>query len=123
MAEGDTAKLESAVPTLQVTDLSAAIAFYRDLLGFELGWTWGDPPKRASVCRDRVELTFVQSAGAASATSNVYVHTTGIDNYYSRVSRSDAVTVPIGNRPYGMRDFSIVDPSGNQLSFGEPIGK
>ena len=41
MAEADTATLESTVPTLQVIDLSAAIAFYRDVLGFELGWTWG----------------------------------------------------------------------------------
>jgi catechol 2,3-dioxygenase-like lactoylglutathione lyase family enzyme len=123
MAEADTATLESTVPTLQVTDLSAAIAFYRDVLGFELGWTWGDPPRRASVRRDHVELAFVESAAAASATSNVYVHTTGIDDYYRRVCRSDAVTVPIGYRPYGMRDFSIVDPSGNQLTFGEPIRK
>jgi uncharacterized glyoxalase superfamily protein PhnB len=123
MTETDTAKLEAAVPTLQVADLSAAIAFYRDMLGFEVGWTWGDPPRRASVRRDRVELTFVESAGAESATSSVYVHTTGIDDYYRRVSRSDAVTVPIGYRPYGMRDFSIVDPSGNQLTFGEPIRK
>jgi uncharacterized glyoxalase superfamily protein PhnB len=32
------------------------------------------------------------------------------------------VAVPLADRPYGMRDFWIVDPSGNELSFGEAAG-
>jgi uncharacterized glyoxalase superfamily protein PhnB len=33
------------------------------------------------------------------------------------------VVVPIDDRPYGMRDFRIADPSGNELSFGETIAR
>ena len=29
------------------------------------------------------------------------------------------IAVPLAERSYGMRDFRIVDPSGNELSFGE----
>jgi uncharacterized glyoxalase superfamily protein PhnB len=46
----------------------------------------------------------------------------GVDTYYERITVAGAkVAVPLADRPYGMRDFRIVDPSGNELSFGEAI--
>jgi uncharacterized glyoxalase superfamily protein PhnB len=44
----------------------------------------------------------------------------GVDAYYNHVTKAGAkVAVTIADRPYGMRDFRIVDPTGNELSFGE----
>jgi uncharacterized glyoxalase superfamily protein PhnB len=34
-------KFESVAPILAVDDLHRALAFYRDLLGFDLAWCWG----------------------------------------------------------------------------------
>ena len=44
----------------------------------------------------------------------------GVDAYCDQTAIAGAkVAVPLADRPYGMRDFRIVDPSGNELSFGE----
>ena len=115
--------LQAAVPILAVSDVAAAVEYYKRVLGFEIAWQWGEPPRLASVCRDQVELNLSQSTGAKPAISRVYFQMTGIDAYYAGLAAAGAkVAVPIGDRTYGMRDFRIVDPSGNELSFGEEIG-
>jgi uncharacterized glyoxalase superfamily protein PhnB len=54
------------------------------------------------------------------AISEVYFQMTGIDTYYNHIATAGAtVTLPLADRPYSMRDFRIVDPSGNELTFGE----
>jgi catechol 2,3-dioxygenase-like lactoylglutathione lyase family enzyme len=51
------AKLRAICPIFQVSNLERGIEFYTRVMGFELSWTWGDPPDRASLCRDAVEIT------------------------------------------------------------------
>ena len=117
------AVLEAAVPILSVADLRAALDYYQSVLGFRVGWKWGEPPHLASVCRDRVELNLSQSSSATIAVAQVYVQMTGVAAYFNEIIAAGAnVVAPLADRPYGMRDFRLVDPSGNELSFGEPIG-
>jgi len=123
MSEDKVAVLEAAVPILSVTDLSEALDYYQRVLGFQVGWKWGEPPRLASVCRDRVEVNLSQSPEANPGTSKVYFQMVGVDAYYGHITTAGAkVAVPLADRPYGMRDFRIVDPSGNELSFGEATG-
>jgi catechol 2,3-dioxygenase-like lactoylglutathione lyase family enzyme len=35
--------------SLRVSDVTAAVSFYTERLGFRLGFTWGDPPSMAGV--------------------------------------------------------------------------
>ena len=120
MPVGSAAVLEAAVPILSVTDLSGALDYYQNVLGFQVGWSWGQPPRIASVCRDRVELNLSQSPEAQPGASRVYFQMAGVDAYYNEVTIAGAnVAVALADRLYGMRDFRIVDPSGNELSFGE----
>jgi uncharacterized glyoxalase superfamily protein PhnB len=50
---------------------------------------------------------------------NVFV--TGVDALYQELKSKGARTMEEpADRPYGMRDFNIIDPDGNQLCFGEP---
>ena len=64
MSADKAAVLEAAVPILSVTDLAEAIDYYERVLGFQVAWRWGEPPRLASVCRDRVELNLSQSSEA-----------------------------------------------------------
>jgi uncharacterized glyoxalase superfamily protein PhnB len=122
MSADKPAVLEAAVPILSVADLSDALEYYERVLGFRVGWRWGEPPRLASVCRDRVELNLSRSPEAKPGASRVYFQMAGVDTYYERITVAGAkVAVPLADRPYGMRDFRIVDPSGNELSFGEAI--
>src|SRR5690348_2283973 len=115
-------RFESLSPILAVDDLHQALAFYRDLLGFSLAWCWGEPPELAGICRDAVEMTLMARTDKPEGRARVYLRITGIDALYAGLERAGAdVTVPIGDRPYGLRDFRIVDPGGNELDIGEVI--
>lgn len=115
------ATLEGVVPILSVRNLQAAIEYYTTVLGFNVAWEWGDPPYLASVFRDHVELNLSQIDAASAVTpSRVYVQVLDVEAYYSQVTAAGAaVDVALDDRPYGMKDFRIIDPSGNELSFGE----
>lgn len=70
-----------------------------------------------------MEVNLVVSPASSRTTSTVYFQTTGVDAYYQRVFDAGAhIAIPIADRHYGMRDFRLLDPSGNELSFGEPTG-
>lgn len=115
--------LEGVVPILSVADLQASLAYYTVVLGFDVAWQWGEPPYLASVFRDRVEVNLSQAdAAGPPAASRVYFQVSNVDDYYEQVTSAGAkVDVALDERPYGMKDFRILDPSGNELSFGEAI--
>jgi len=50
------ATLSSAYPQIFVTDMTVAIAFFVDQLGFRVTFTYGEPPFYAQVRRDRARL-------------------------------------------------------------------
>lgn len=116
-------KIESVSPILPADDLAASIDFYRRRLDFDLAWSWGSPPEIASVCRDGIEITLRQRPDAVSmADAQVYLGVSGVDAWHDAIAAAGVhILVPIGDRPYGMRDFRISDPSGNGLSFGQPL--
>lgn len=119
----DSVKFEAVSPIFTVDDLPRALDFYQRILGFGLAWAWGTPPEIAAVCRDKVEITLTQRADAKPVgASQVYLVITGIDAYYASMQRFGVtIVMPIDDRAYGMRDFRIADPSGNELSIGEVI--
>src|SRR5207245_11646604 len=47
-SEIDKHQLHGMQPVLQVADVSAAVAFYRDLLGFEVDFVHGDPDRKST---------------------------------------------------------------------------
>jgi predicted enzyme related to lactoylglutathione lyase len=119
----DAALFESVAPLLSVDELKSALDWYQRVLGFQIAWTWGEPAYLASVCRERVELNLGERGKAAPpGASRVYIRLQGIDAYFERVSKAGAeIATPIADRPYGLRDFGVRDPSGNQLDFGQPL--
>jgi hypothetical protein len=54
-----TVAFTSVHPVLAARHLSQDLAYYTDKLGFAVSWQWGDPPARAGVCRDGLELQLV----------------------------------------------------------------
>jgi uncharacterized glyoxalase superfamily protein PhnB len=118
-----TPRFDSVSPIVSVDDLPRAIEWYERVLGFTVAWRWGDPVELAGICRDRIEMSLGQRGKMGpSGASQAYVLMAGIDAFYEHVQRAGGtIAVPIGDRPYGLRDFSVADASGNRLDFGEPI--
>jgi uncharacterized glyoxalase superfamily protein PhnB len=116
-------RLDSVAPILSVDDVPAALDWYQRVLGFGVAWRWGDPVGLASVCRENVELNLGKRGEyGAPGPSHVYIRLTGVDAYYEQLQRAGAaIRVPIDDRVYGLRDFSVEDASGNRLDFGEPL--
>jgi predicted enzyme related to lactoylglutathione lyase len=113
-------KFTSVCPIFQVSNLDRGIDFYTRVLGFDLAWKWGEPPDRASLCRDAVEIAI--EVERLPLRSHAYIQVTGIDEYFARVTAAGAkVLNPLADRVYGMRDGRIADPDGNHLSLGEAI--
>jgi uncharacterized glyoxalase superfamily protein PhnB len=89
-------------------------------MGFELGWTAGEPPNRASFCRDNVEITV--EVEAVPARAKVYIQVSGVYSYFEKIATAGAiVSVPLADRFYGMRDGRVDDPDGNAINLGEPL--
>lgn len=116
-------QFHSVSPFLATEDLPTTQAFYLDRLGFSLAWEWGEPTELAAVCRDEVELTLASRADTKpGGISRLYLHIDGVDSYHAQLqSAGVAITVAIADRPYGMRDFSVTDPAGNVLCFGQAL--
>jgi uncharacterized glyoxalase superfamily protein PhnB len=116
----DAPTLTSVSPIFQVANLQRGIDFYTKVMDFELRWTWGTPPDRASLCRNSVEITL--EVAARPRTSHVYVQVKGVDAYFAKVIAAGAQGVyPLADRVYGMRDGRVADPDGNHVGLGEAL--
>ena len=122
MSSGSTATIEGSATIFVVRDLQASISFYRDLLGFHLEFTYGQPPMYAGVERGSLLIHLqLQSDRTKRQPGHgaFYAFVDDVDGLYAEF-KAKGVTLPNEPRdyPYGMRDFFFFDPDGNQLSFG-----
>lgn len=111
-------KFDGISPTFFATDLPAALTFYRDRLGFDLGWIWGDPPTHANVCKGPVSLNLTLDPIRAGM-GEAYIGVRGIDAYWAELQSRSVSCGDLADRVYGMRDFLVTDPNGNRLVFGQ----
>ena len=112
----------AAATLFVVKDVLQSVEHYRDVLGFRVEFTYGEPAFYGGVERDNVAI-HLQAASETKrqpghGAINVFV--TGVDALYQELKSRGARTMEEpADRPYGMRDFDIVDLDGNQLCFGE----
>lgn len=112
---------EYAHAGLAVTDIPAAVDFYTKKLAFKLGFTWGDPPTFAGVTLGSVQM-FLQKGAPDPKDCSVYFFVGDADELYE-FHRANGVQVAaeIGDREYGIRDYTIRDLHGYYLTFGHNL--
>lgn len=109
-------------PVFAVRDLDEALKFYVERLGFVVAWKWGEPVHRAGVALGEIEIQLDSVSAGTSGSSVVYVHMDDVGAYYEACrARGVVFADELGDRPWAMRDFRLVDPSGNRLGFASPI--
>ena len=59
--ETPTGAFYGSVPVFRVDDVLVTAAYYRDVLGFEIDFVYGEPPSYASVSRDDAVLNFTHA--------------------------------------------------------------
>ena len=122
-------------------DPDASLAFYRDTLGFEVrndveygGMHWitvgppGQPgtsivlyPPAATPGLTDDERRMIAEMMAKGTFASVNLATTDLDGTFERLQSSDAAEVvqEPTDQPYGIRDCSFRDPSGNLIRIQE----
>jgi len=112
--------LKGSAPVFAVADIAASLVHYRDVLGFQVSFEWGDPLFYVCLCRDEVALHLVSSRGGrAPGQSVLCVFVTDVDALHAEFAGLGAkVTGPPQTHDYGMRDFDVLDLDGNRLIYG-----
>lgn len=108
-------------PTLTVSDIQAAVDFYTGKLGFETGFTWGDPPTFAGVNLGKVQVFLQQGTPNPSGASVSFVVNDADELYQFHQAMGVDIVIPPEDRDYGLRDYCVRDLHGNYLSFGHYI--
>jgi catechol 2,3-dioxygenase-like lactoylglutathione lyase family enzyme len=112
---------EMVHPTLVVSDVKAAVAFYTEKLGFSLGFFWGEPPDFAGVNLDKVQM-FLSQGAPYPAGCEVYFVVDDVDALHAlHLENGVKISAPPGNRDYGLRDYEIRDLDGYRLIFGQHV--
>jgi len=120
-------KAGGVIPSFPVTDLSESIQFYQRL-GFDLRWSYPETaPDHAGLALDDVSLMLFsnpQTEGEGDlewGPRSLYVLIHEIDAFHAHLTSAMEVVPTPQDSDYGMRDFEVMDPSGNRLTFGEAL--
>jgi catechol 2,3-dioxygenase-like lactoylglutathione lyase family enzyme len=111
-------------PVLPVRDIARAMDFYRRLGFTAHAWQNGDI--YAFIQRDGHELHLSRSdklTGNQSPAAAYFYLIKGTAESLQAEFRAAGVEIlsPLAPRPWNMRDFTIADPDGNHLHFGEEL--
>ncbi|MBV6658768.1 MAG: VOC family protein [Devosiaceae bacterium] len=116
-------------PFVPCTDLGAQIAFYRDRLGFVLGF---QADNYAFMRREQVAIRLVEVDSSIDLhtperENSFYIDVEGLDALYAQLEPGLAdlpegrVRAPF-DQAYGQREFHVIDEDCTLIFFGEPVG-
>jgi catechol 2,3-dioxygenase-like lactoylglutathione lyase family enzyme len=121
--------LTGHAPFLVVPDVAAALAYYRDVLGFSIRHYELVPEDNGTATRDGLTIFFNRGERAnpnsevvAPDLFDVYFWTDDVRALSAelRGRGADIVHEPI-ERPWGMLEIRVRDSNGYVLGFGEPL--
>lgn len=112
-------------PKLPMRNLQITRGYYANSLGFTVAADYGN---YLIVKKEAIEIHFFLYPELDPLTNygQVYIRVQAIDQYYETLMRSGVVIHPNGaleDKPWGQREFSLLDPDGNLLTFGESLGE
>ena len=119
-------KLGRITPILRLFDEAKTREFYVDFLGFQIDWEHRfEPgmPLYMQVSKDACILHLSEHFGDGSPGVRVRIETKGLDEYQAELlGKNYKYARPgIQEMPWGSREMTISDPSGNKLTFFENI--
>jgi catechol 2,3-dioxygenase-like lactoylglutathione lyase family enzyme len=120
-------RMTRALPVVIVTDFERAIAFYRDTLGFDVSYTYGEPPFWGEVGRDDVAFNLRHSdespwlPGVRDDEQLLSIAITTTDAKALFLQYEDAgvdFQERLREKPWNAIEFVLRDPDGNLILFG-----
>ena len=110
-------------PKLPMRDKTLTKAFYLNNLNFKQLGDFGD---YLIVGKDNIEIHFFEFKGLDPKENygQVYIRTEDIDKLYQSLLDNKTSIHPNGhlqNKPWGQKEFALLDPDNNLLTFGQRI--
>jgi catechol 2,3-dioxygenase-like lactoylglutathione lyase family enzyme len=111
-------------PKLPMRNKSVTKKFYVDTLGFtQFG---GDYDQYLMLQIDRIQVHFFEFAQLEPSENygQVYIRTDNIEELYASYIENGVTIHPSGPlelKPWGQKEFSILDPDNNLLTFGQSL--
>ncbi len=114
------------MPVLRVEDLSRAIDWYTQVLGFELVWRSPNDGEGENCMLRAGDTDLMLSTGSHLGTQPAFTGTLyfeldgGVRELFARVKDAAPVVWPLEEMDYGTIEFGIRDRDGYTLAFAEP---
>ncbi|WP_405411586.1 bleomycin resistance protein [Maribacter sp. Asnod1-A12] len=119
--------LTAIIPKLPMRNRDNTISYYIDSLEFKKVGTM-DYPDYLIIEKDGIEIHFFlfRALEPEENYGQVYIRTNEIDSLYQSLLNTRVPIHPNGAleiKPWGQKEFSLLDPDHNLLTFGESIKK
>ncbi|MBZ0137666.1 MAG: VOC family protein [Planctomycetes bacterium] len=112
-------RFNQVAPAFAARDFEALVTFYRDVMGFAENYKTG---VYAVLSRDAVQIhLYPERDGKVGGHNSAYFFIDGVDAFYESVKDRVNVVHPISDQEYGLRDFLMQDPEGNNIGVAQRI--
>lgn len=110
-------QLRRVMPELPFTTVATAIIYYRDILGFDVNYHQHD---LGVMDRDGQRLLLIARTQEHTGIGSCTFYVADADSLYAELAGKGARTQgePV-SQPWGLREFSVLDPEGNRLTFAQ----
>ena len=111
--------MRKALPELPFDDVTAAVNYYRDVLGFRINYQQHD---LGVMDRDEITVLLITRTERHKGIGSFEVYVENADALYTELCAKGAnVQDEPVSHPWGLRDFRITDLEGNRITFAQPF--
>ena len=117
-------KALSQATVFYVSDLVRSLEFYTKKLGFGKDFVYGDPVYYAGIELDEISIHLCKPNCCPEkiGKGSVYVFCDSVDDHFEKVKSAGVeLKKELETHPHGMKEFCVIDPDGNYVSFGTKI--
>ena len=112
-----TRMLRKVMPELPLSDVAAGVAHYRDVLGFDVNYSQHDI---GVMDRDGMRVLLIARSPQHKGIGSCAFYVTDADALHAELTARGAnVQGPPVSKPWGLREFSVLDPEANRLTFAQ----
>jgi catechol 2,3-dioxygenase-like lactoylglutathione lyase family enzyme len=118
--------MHASTTVFTVRDLQASLTYYRDKLGFEVAFQYGEPAFYAGLFSGQVRLHLIAADHAPRPPGHgaVAIDVDDVEALHAGLAKRGAKILKApANQPYGLRDCDVADLDGNMLFFAMEIPK
>lgn len=107
-------------PVLAVRNVATTAAYYRDVLGFQEVWLWGEPPTHGGANWDGVQVQFSLNPALAESADGreIWIRVRNVQSMYALHQEHGAEIVEaLEPKPWGVSEYAVRDLNGYRLRF------